>query len=88
MRLALLLAAIVAAGPSASAPRVFDAARAGVVIAWLRADLASRPERRHVSQAIRVSPVTRVDLLTPRDVVLPDTLRLHSLFQRPPPLHS
>lgn len=88
LRFALLLAAIVAAGPSASAPRIFDAARAGVSIAWLRADLASRPERRHASPAIRIAAVRRVELLAPRDIVLPDTPRLHSLFQRPPPLRS
>src|SRR5688500_8063759 len=43
LRLALLLAALAAAGPSVSAPQAFDASRTGVTIAWFRVTPDTRP---------------------------------------------
>jgi hypothetical protein len=89
MRLALLLAALAVAGPSVSAQPAFETARAGVSIAWFRVTPASRPqlEMKQAGLTTRRHAV-QVESCASPDVVLPDTLRAHSLFQRPPPLHS
>jgi len=85
LRLALLLVAMAAAGPSATAAPSFGTARAQVAIAWFRANPASRPQRQRVDQPVRIAAAARVERIAQRDVVLPGTFRLHSLFQRPPP---
>jgi hypothetical protein len=89
LRLALLLAALAAAGPSAAATQTFDATRAQVSIAWLRTTPASRPQVEIKRAGLKTRRYSRpVTLATESTVVLPDTLRVHSLFQRPPPLYS
>lgn len=85
LRLALLLAALVAAGPMPSA-RTIDAARADVSIAWFRSDRASRLQVKHHAAAVLGATVARVAFSAPSDPALPRTLRSHSLYQRPPPL--
>jgi hypothetical protein len=89
VRLALLLAALAVAGPSVSAQPTLDAARSGVSIAWFRVTPARRPqlEMKQAGPKTRRDPV-QVETCASPDAVLPDTLRVHSLFQRPPPLHS
>jgi hypothetical protein len=91
LRLALLLAAMAAAGPSVPATQAFDAARTSVSIAWLRANPAIRPEQETEKAGLKsrlYGAITGTREFAARDRVLPDTLRVHSLFQRPPPLHS
>jgi len=85
LRLALLLVAMAAAGPSASAAPSFDTARTQVAIAWFRANPASRPLRLRLERPVRISAGARANRVPLRDDVLPGTFRLHSLFQRPPP---
>ena len=94
LRLALLLAVLAAAGPSVSAPQAFDASRTGVSIAWFRVTPAGRLQI-EVKQAGLVEAGLKTRLYSAQvafspqpDPLLPDTLRVHSLFQRPPPLHS
>jgi hypothetical protein len=89
LRLALLLAAMAAAGPSVPATQAFDAARTSVSIAWFRVTPASRPQLEVQQASLKTRLyVPPVEFRIQPDAVLPDTLRLHSLFQRPPPLHS
>ena len=92
MRLALLLAALSVAGPSVPAQPAFETARAGVSIAWFRVSPANRPQPEVEQAALKARLDERLEAQGPSsaqtDVVLPDSLRRHSLFQRPPPLHS
>ena len=89
MRLALLLAALAVAGPSVSAQPAFETARAAVSIAWLRVTPASRSQLEMTQAGVKTRRyAVQVEPCTGPDLVLPDTLRVHSLFQRPPPLHS
>ena len=92
LRLALLLAALAAAGPSVSAQPAFETARSSVSIAWLRVSPASRPQLEMEQAGLKTRldgmPLAHGQSCAGPDVVLPDTLRVHSLFQRPPPLHS
>ena len=85
LRLALFVAALVAAGPMPSA-RTIDLARTTVGISWLRADVAIRP-RQQRRPALLIAAAER-PVFTPHGPVLPDILCSHSLFQRPPPLQS
>jgi hypothetical protein len=87
LRLALFVAALVAAGPMPSA-RTVELARTTVGISWFRADVASRPQRQQTREALPIADAERLVFTPRRDPVLPDTLRSHSLFQRPPPLQS
>lgn len=87
LRLALFVAALVAAGPMPSA-RTIDLACTTVGISWLRADVTSRPQRQQTRVALAIANAQRLVFTPRRDPVLPDTLRSHSLFQRPPPLQS
>ena len=92
LRVALLLAALAAAGPSVSAPQAFDASRTGVTIACFRVTPDTRPNFKIEPSGLKPRldgwrAVKGHSWATP-DVVLPDSLRVHSLFQRPPPLHS
>lgn len=94
MRLALLLAALAVAGPSVSAPPAFETARSGVGIAWFRVAPASRPQVEVKPAGLEQAGLkTRLYGARPTfspqpDPLLPHSLPLHSLFQRPPPLHS
>jgi hypothetical protein len=92
LRLALLLAALAAAGPSVSAPQAFDASRTGVTIAWFRVTPDTRPDFKIEPSGLRPRPdgwrAAKGHYWAKSDVVLPDPLRVHSLFQRPPPSHS
>ena len=83
LRLVLLLAALVAAGPLPSA-RVFEAAGTQVTIAWVRAD---RPAQAHILEPRPAPHVFGIagSLVTGSGLFVRDTLHPHSLFQRPPP---
>jgi hypothetical protein len=87
LRLALFVAALVAAGPMPSA-RAVELARTTVGISWCRADVTSRPQRQPAREALPVAATERLAFDSRREPVLPDTLHSHSLFQRPPPLQS
>jgi hypothetical protein len=89
LRLALLLAALAAAGPSAAAPQALEATRPAASICWFRV----APAQRAQLETTLAGPKTRryadpVESPAESNSVLLDTLRVHSLFQRPPPLHS
>jgi hypothetical protein len=86
LRLVLILAALVAAGPTASA-RVLDTAGSQVSITWVRADRTDRVQVLETAPALRVfgSPAPGV---IGRDAIVRDTVLRHSLFQRPPPFLS
>lgn len=88
LRLALILAALVAAAPMPSV-RVVDAARADVGVAWfvgLRGDRTSRPHRQQAPVAAPAAAAARRAFSSPPGSLLPDAVLTHSLFQRPPPL--
>ena len=88
LRLALLLAALAVAGPSAAAPQAFQAARTQVGVVWLRVSPAGHFQQQRPQTTRPVDVVARGELSAQPDHLLPDSVRLHSLFQRPPPLHS
>lgn len=92
LRLALLLAALAASGPSVSAPQAFDASRTGITIAWFRVTPDTRPnfkiEPSGPKPRLEGWLAAKGHSWARPDLVLPDALRVHSLFQRPPPLHS
>ena len=86
LRLALLLATLAAASPSA-VPLAFLAPREQVSITWAQATPARRLEERSKPTTPVIAPEgAESGASTAR--VLPDSLRIHSLFQRPPPLAS
>jgi len=89
LRLALLLAALAATGPSAASPQAFHAPRAQVSITWLRVNPASRPQFEIQQSGLKTRLAgAQIESCATPDRVLPDAIRVHSLFQRPPPLHS
>jgi hypothetical protein len=88
LRLALLLAALAVAGPSAAAPQAFQAARTQVGVVWLRVSPARHFQQQQPQAVTPVDAAARAKLSAQPDHLLPDSVRLHSLFQRPPPLHS
>jgi hypothetical protein len=87
LRLALLLAALVATGPMPSA-RVVDAARADVSIAWFRGDRSSNFRTEQSNPPLPRPAAARAGFQDLWDPVLPNARHSHSLFQRPPPLQN
>jgi hypothetical protein len=87
MRLALLLAALAAAGPMPSV-RAVDAGRVEASIAWFRSERAVREAPRYSNAQVPPAALTDRGFHphpAPRlSLVLPS----HSLFHRPPPLQN
>jgi len=87
LRLAVLLAALAAAGPMPSV-RAVDAARLDVTIAWFRSERIVSPRRQPSNATIPSPVVARSGFHAHPAPVLSTALRPHSLFQRPPPLQN
>jgi hypothetical protein len=87
LRLVLLLAAFVCAGPMPSV-RSVDAFRLDVGIAWFSSERIASPRRQPSKITIPGPAVARTAFNAHPAPVLSSALRPHSLFQRPPPLQN
>jgi hypothetical protein len=84
LRLAVFLAALVAAGPVSPA-RLIDATRVAVSIGWFDSDRTITPRMRHSNDTIHVSGLARTGFHAHSAPQLSPAVLPHSLFQRPPP---